>query len=145
MEYELDLTEHQQQALIGVALIVAGALSVYVFSGFIDFSKPAENNSQDVEYASPDEDSVDESDKEASAVFSVKSYGVDPYRQEVDLGDTVAFENDREDTVTINFDSSDKEFVLEPGERSTLLVKSITYVDLESDTGWTGRAQIYLE
>ena len=142
-----DLNRNQEKVLLGVSLIIGGLVLILVFAGTGEEKQPGivQDNGSNYSYAASNNDTVIVVNKEASSVFKIEEYGVEPYRRNIDVGENVAFENNRGDRVTIEFDRSSTNLVLNPGDRTSIRVTGTTYVDFEGSNGWEGDAQIYVE
>lgn len=141
--YELDI--ENKKAWAGVAVLIVFCLGLFLLYSPSGESVP-EQDTGNISYSSSTDDTISEVEsKEPSKNFSIKSYGVDPYRRSIKLGEAVAFKNDRKDTVSLTFDRSDKEIEIKPGKITVFKVTGTTYLDIESTTGWTGEAQVYVE
>lgn len=121
---------------------VAGLAVILIIVAAGVFFWPA-SEPENVNYASAGEDTVQSSSTEAAETYNITDIGVSPASHRVELGESVEFINQLDQSVEISFDRSDKVIELDSGESDTLLINGITYFDVEGeDYSASGRVNV---
>lgn len=139
--------KNKKNLIAAVGLIFLGSITVIALGGLDilpedDEQQPVEDELDD-SYATPDEDSaaVDEqSTADAEVTVEIES-SLSPSRPQVDINDPIEFQNQNDFPIRLEFDRSDQEPVIQPGESTQIMFRAVNYYDVyndESDERITG-------
>lgn len=84
-------------------------------------------------YAETGNDTVYQSNEEAAKYFNITDVGVSPASQTVNLSESVGFNNQLDEEVSLSFDRSNDTVNIEPRSSRTLLINGITYFEVQGD------------